>query len=173
MESKKLQEHLPTEKNKTNDSVTRVGNRVSEIRWAAEEQCLQPSFEGDERWQCGNLWTAVCVLLLFTCLLVGAASRLHQQADEWRQRASAAAATEHCFITGQLQMSTSTQLVSQLMWSTPCANDATTATTTASLQPLYTSTCLSRHLQLRTGGICWCKVLLPVCPCWRQPAHSY
>ena len=27
------------------------------------------------------------------------------------------------------------------------------------LRPLYRSTCISRHLQLRTGGFCWCKVL--------------
>jgi len=33
------------------------------------------------------------------------------------------------------------------------------------------STCVSQHLQLRTGGYCWCKVLLTACPCWRQPAH--
>ena len=31
------------------------------------------------------------------------------------------------------------------------------------LQPLYRSTCVSRHYQLRTGGFCWCTVLLPVC----------
>ena len=31
------------------------------------------------------------------------------------------------------------------------------------LQPLYRSTCVSQHLQLRTGV--WCKVLLPACPC--------
>jgi len=41
------------------------------------------------------------------------------------------------------------------------------------LRPVYRSTCVSRmHLQLRTGVFCWCKVLLPACPCWRQPAHS-
>ena len=45
-------------------------------------------------------------------------------------------------------------------------------TTTTVLQPLYTSTCVSRHLQLRTGGFCWCNVLQPACPCWWQPAHS-
>ena len=28
--------------------------------------------------------------------------------------------------------------------------------------------CISQHLQLRTVGFCWCKVLLPACPCWRQ-----
>ena len=33
------------------------------------------------------------------------------------------------------------------------------ATTTTVLRPLYRSTCISRHLQLRTGGFCWCKVL--------------
>jgi len=31
---------------------------------------------------------------------------------------------------------------------------------------VYWSTCFSQHLQLRTGGFCWCKVLLPACPCW-------
>ena len=36
---------------------------------------------------------------------------------------------------------------------------------------VYRSTCVSQHLQLRTGGFCSCKVLLPACPCWRQPAH--
>jgi len=35
-------------------------------------------------------------------------------------------------------------------------------TTTANvLQPLYTPTCVIWHVQLRTGGFCWCKVLLP------------
>ena len=29
------------------------------------------------------------------------------------------------------------------------------------LWPLYRSTCVSQHLQLRTGGFCWCRVLLP------------
>ena len=49
----------------------------------------------------------------------------------------------------------------------------TTATTSTVLRPVYRSTCVSRmHLQLRTGVFCWCKVLLPTCPCWRQPAHS-
>ena len=36
-------------------------------------------------------------------------------------------------------------------------------------RPLYRSTCVSRHLQLRTGGFCWCKVLL----LGLQPAYSY
>jgi len=40
------------------------------------------------------------------------------------------------------------------------------------LQPVYRSTCVSRHLQLRTGGFYWYKVLLPTCLCWREPAHS-
>jgi len=43
-------------------------------------------------------------------------------------------------------------------------------TTTIVLWPLYTSTCISWHFQLRTGGFCQCKVLLPTCPCWQQPA---
>ena len=42
---------------------------------------------------------------------------------------------------------------------------------TTVLRKLYRSTCVSWHLQLRTGGFCWCRVLLPACPCWRQPAH--
>ena len=37
---------------------------------------------------------------------------------------------------------------------------------------VYRSTCVSQHLQLRTGGFCWCEVLLPACRCWQQPAHS-
>jgi len=52
-----------------------------------------------------------------------------------------------------------------------CINTATTTTTTI-LQPLYRKTCINRHLQLRTGGFCWSKVLLPACPCWWQLVHS-
>jgi len=37
----------------------------------------------------------------------------------------------------------------------------TTRTTTTVLRPLYRSTCVSQHLQLRTAGFSWCKVLLP------------
>jgi len=48
----------------------------------------------------------------------------------------------------------------------------TTTTATTVLRPLYRSTCVSWHLQLRTEGFCCCRVLLSVCPCWRQPAHS-
>ena len=35
----------------------------------------------------------------------------------------------------------------------------TTTTITTILWPLYRSTYISRHLQLGTGGFCWCKVL--------------
>ena len=35
----------------------------------------------------------------------------------------------------------------------------TTTTITTVLRPLYRSTYISRHLQVRTGGFCWCKVL--------------
>ena len=47
VESKKLQEHLTTEKNKTSESVTQDKNgvRLREIKRAAEEQCVEPSFE--------------------------------------------------------------------------------------------------------------------------------
>jgi len=31
------------------------------------------------------------------------------------------------------------------------------------LRPIYRSTCVSLHLQLRTGKFCWCKVLQPRC----------
>jgi len=41
----------------------------------------------------------------------------------------------------------------------------TTITTASVLQPLYRTTCISRHLQLRTGGFCWGKVLPPIYPC--------
>jgi len=34
-------------------------------------------------------------------------------------------------------------------------------TTIAILRPLYRTTCISWHPQLRTGGFCWSKVLLP------------
>jgi len=49
VESKKLQENLTTEKNETNDSVTQVKNGRQTVRdqTTAEEQCLEPSFEGD------------------------------------------------------------------------------------------------------------------------------
>jgi len=36
-----------------------------------------------------------------------------------------------------------------------------TTTTTTILQQLYRSTCVSQHLKIKTGGFCWCKVLLP------------
>jgi len=39
--------------------------------------------------------------------------------------------------------------------------------------PVLRSTCISQHLQLRTGEFRSCKVLLPICPCWRQPEHSH
>ena len=39
-------------------------------------------------------------------------------------------------------------------------------------QPLYRSTCVSYHPQLRTGGFCRSKILLPACPCWWQLLHS-
>jgi len=42
---------------------------------------------------------------------------------------------------------------------------------TTVLRQLYRSTYISWHLQLRTGRFCWCKVLLPACHCWRQPAY--
>jgi len=40
------------------------------------------------------------------------------------------------------------------------------------LQPLYRATCVNRHLQLRTGGFCCWKVLLPACPCWWRTASK-
>ena len=40
------------------------------------------------------------------------------------------------------------------------------------LWPLYRTTCISQHPQLRTGWFCWSKVLLPAWRCWRQLAHS-
>jgi len=30
--------------------------------------------------------------------------------------------------------------------------------------------CYLEH-QLRMGGLCWSKVLLPACPCWQQLVH--
>ena len=39
-------------------------------------------------------------------------------------------------------------------------------------RPLYRSTCVSRHLQLKTARrTLLSAVLLPTCPCWRQPAQ--
>jgi len=55
------------------------------------------------------------------------------------------------------------------------------STTTTVLWPVYRSTCVSWHLQLRTGGFCSCKVFLPTCQCkpacllgrrrWSSPQH--
>ena len=50
------------------------------------------------------------------------------------------------------------------------SKNSTTSTTTA-LWPLYRSTCVRRHPQLRTGWLCWSEVLLPTCPYWRQLGH--
>ena len=36
---------------------------------------------------------------------------------------------------------------------------------------VYSSTYISRHLQLRSGLFCWCKVFLPACRCCRQTTH--
>jgi len=40
------------------------------------------------------------------------------------------------------------------------------------LWSLCRSTCVSWHLQLRTGWFCWSRVLLPTSPCCRLIAHS-
>jgi len=37
--------------------------------------------------------------------------------------------------------------------------------------PLYKSTSVSQYPQLRTGGFCWTKVLLPTCSCRWQLAN--
>jgi len=50
-----------------------------------------------------------------------------------------------------------------------------TTTTTTILWLLYTSTCVSRHLQLRTGGFRWCKVFtgrMPFLPPNQQPQST-
>ena len=46
-----------------------------------------------------------------------------------------------------------------------CIHYNNTATTTTILQPLCRSTCISQHLQLRSGWFFWCRVLLPACLC--------
>jgi len=46
-----------------------------------------------------------------------------------------------------------------------------TLATTTILWPLYRTTCISQHSQLRTGGFCWSEVLLHECPCSRQLVH--
>ena len=43
---------------------------------------------------------------------------------------------------------------------------------TTILWPLYTTTCVSWHPQLRTEGFCCSKVLVPPCPCWWHLARS-
>ena len=42
---------------------------------------------------------------------------------------------------------------------------------TVIFQPLYRSACVNHHLQWRTRGFYWSKVLLPACPCWWQLMH--
>jgi len=42
---------------------------------------------------------------------------------------------------------------------------------TGSGYPQKLTTCISWHPQIRTGGFCSGKVLLPACPCWRQLVH--
>ena len=44
-------------------------------------------------------------------------------------------------------------------------SDGQTTTTTTVLSPFCRLTCVSWHLQLRTGGFCWRKGFLPPCPC--------
>jgi len=48
-----------------------------------------------------------------------------------------------------------------------CGPAAGSQHNTIVLQPLNKLTCVGQHLQLRapkkTGGLCWCKVLLPTC----------
>jgi len=89
----------------------------------------------------------------------------------------------HCFWSGGMrQTDRQTTDESQYRGIALCPNDRGismqvskkvqhTATTTT-FRSLHTSACVSRHRQSRTGGFCRCKVLLPACPCWRQPAHS-
>jgi len=36
-----------------------------------------------------------------------------------------------------------------------------TSTTTTVLWPLYNTTCIRQHLQLRSGGFCWSEVYCP------------
>ena len=55
---------------------------------------------------------------------------------------------------------------SRLTWtgfSIPMTTCHMYAETTTVLRPLYRSNCVRRHLQLRTGGLCWCKVWLLKC----------
>jgi len=63
-------------------------------------------------------------------------------------------------ITGirQLLLKLSRGLVCILYIATQCnSNLLQTTTTTTVLWPLYKPTCVSRHLQLRTGGFCLCS----------------
>jgi len=47
-------------------------------------------------------------------------------------------------------------------WDAMCANRQNGWYHHHRQRPLYRSTCVSRYLQLRSGGFCWCKVLLPL-----------
>ena len=60
----------------------------------------------------------------------------------------------------------------QIKWQWVAICRSNSFATRHSLLQHFRSTCISRHLQLRTGGFCCCKVSLPACPCWWQPVHS-
>jgi len=57
----------------------------------------------------------------------------------------------------------------RLSWKTGRRNSNNPTQPATTLRLLYRSICVSRHLQLRAEGFCWCKVLLPACPCWQKP----
>jgi len=42
----------------------------------------------------------------------------------------------------------------------------------SSTHPFY-GHCVSQHLELRPGGLCQSKILLPSCPCWRHPTSTF
>ena len=79
--------------------------------------------------------------------------------------------TRRCFTRSAVVMTPADDRQCSVVTCSGLCNDSVDHWTTAAvLLPLHRSTCVSRHLQLRTGGFCWCKVVLPACPCWRQPA---
>jgi len=81
--------------------------------------------------------------------------------------------TRRCFTRSAVVMMPADDRQCSVVTCSGLCNDSVDHWTTAAvLLPLHRSTCVSvsRHLQLRTGGFCWCKVVLPACPCWRQPA---
>jgi len=87
----------------------------------------------------------------------------------------------HGFVVNTVTVQTKKDWLEKINWlltnsygSAPVRSSPVMVTMTHNnvFQPLHRSTCISRQPQLRTGGFQWSEVLLSVCPCWQQLAHS-